>query len=115
MSLNQKYTWLDFLKEHPEHREKGMKRTSSEGKKAFESAFKTHAKQYLDKLEKRYEREMERSKKARTERTERVKAAAKAKNFSRARMAQAKVGRADAAIAQIERQKKRAQAARKSL
>lgn len=115
MSINQKYTWLDFLKEHPEHREKGTKRTSPEGKKAFESAFKAYAKQYLDKIEKRYEREIERAKKVRAERTERVKVAAKAKKFSRARMVQAKVGRADAAIVQIERQKKRAQAARKSL
>ena len=38
MSVNQKYTWHDFLKEHPEHKEKSTKRTSPEGKKAFESA-----------------------------------------------------------------------------
>ena len=35
MSMNQKYTWHDFLREHPEHREKKTKRTSSEGKKAY--------------------------------------------------------------------------------
>ncbi|MBN1283567.1 MAG: hypothetical protein JXA24_07345 [Proteobacteria bacterium] len=115
MSLNSKYTWHYFLKEHPEHREKGLKRTSSEGRKAFESAFKAHAKQHLDRIEKRYDREIERSKKARAEVMGKVKAFAKAKKFVKARTAQLKAGRADAAIAQIERQKKRAQAARKSL
>lgn len=47
MSLNQKYTWKDFLREHPEHKEKKTKRTSSEGKKAFEAAFKAYIKKYL--------------------------------------------------------------------
>lgn len=45
MSLHQKYTWHDFLKEHPE--KKGVKRTSSEGQKAFDAAYKKFAKAYL--------------------------------------------------------------------
>ena len=47
MSLNQKYTWNDFLKENPELKEKKVKRTSSEGKKAFEAAYKTKIKDFL--------------------------------------------------------------------
>lgn len=47
MALNQKYTWADFLKEHPELKAKKIKRTSDEGKKAFEAAFKKHIKDYL--------------------------------------------------------------------
>ncbi len=47
MSLNQKYTWARFLKDHPEHKEKKTKRTSKEGQKAFDAAFKQHAKEYL--------------------------------------------------------------------
>lgn len=47
MSLNKKYTWADFLKEHPEHKEKKLKRTSKEGQKAFEAAYKQHSKDYL--------------------------------------------------------------------
>lgn len=47
MSLNKKYTWARFLKEHPEHKEKKTKRTSKEGQKAFDAAFKQHAKEYL--------------------------------------------------------------------
>lgn len=47
MSLNKKYTWARFLKDHPEHKEKKTKRTSKEGQKAFDAAFKQHAKEYL--------------------------------------------------------------------
>lgn len=53
MSLNQKYTWANFLKENPELKAKGVKRTSAEGKKAFEAAFKAKVKDVLkDRLEK---------------------------------------------------------------
>ncbi len=53
MSLNKKYTWARFLKDHPEHKEKKTKRTSKEGQKAFDAAFKQHAKEYLkDRLAK---------------------------------------------------------------
>jgi hypothetical protein len=47
MSLNQKYTWNDFLKENPELKEKQVKRTSPEGKKAFEAAYKAKVKDVL--------------------------------------------------------------------
>lgn len=47
MSLNQKYTWNDFLKENPEFKKNDIKRTSAEGKKAFEAAYKTKVKDVL--------------------------------------------------------------------
>lgn len=53
MSLNQKYTWGDFLKAHPEYKQKKIKRTSKEGQKAFDAAYKQHVKEYLkDRLAK---------------------------------------------------------------
>jgi hypothetical protein len=115
MSLKQKYTWHDFLKEHPEHRQKGTKRTSPEGKKAFEAAYKARAKEYLEGLQKRYDREIKKAETRRAEFTARVKELCKAKKFPKARIAQEKVGRRDAAIAQLGRQKERAAAARKAV
>lgn len=47
MSLSKKYTWADFLKANPEYKTKKTKRTSKEGAKAFETAYKVHAKEYL--------------------------------------------------------------------
>ena len=115
MSLNQKYTWHDFLKEHPEHKEKGLKRTTSEGKKAFESAFKAKAKEFIEGQQKRFDRDTEKVTARRAERTERVKGLQKAKKFAKAKIAQRKVGKADAALAQLNRQKDAAKAKRKSL
>lgn len=113
--MNQKYTWHDFLRENPEHREKKTKRTSSEGKKAFEVAYKANLKKFLEDQQKRYDRQAGKA-------TERAKALSakvselrKAKKSAKATVAQRKAGRADAAVAQIARQKSRAQAKRKSL
>jgi hypothetical protein len=115
MSLNQKYTWHDFLRENPEHKEKGTKRTSSEGKKAFESAFKAYCKKFLEDQQNRYDRQGEKA-------TERAKALStkvtelrKAKKFAKGKVAQKKAGRADAAVAHLVSQKQRSQAKRKSL
>ncbi len=47
MALNQKFTWADFLKANPDFKTKKIKRTSDEGKKAFEAAYKKHIKEYL--------------------------------------------------------------------
>ncbi len=115
MSLNQKYTWHDFLRENPEHREKKTKRTSNEGKKAFEAAFKANAKKYLEEQQARYDRQLGKASERSKVLTEKVSALRKAKKFARAKIAQRKAGRADAAIAQIAGQKGRSQAKRKSL
>lgn len=47
MSLNQKFTWKDFLKENPQVKGKELKRTSPEGKKAFDAAYKAKIKDVL--------------------------------------------------------------------
>lgn len=115
MSMNQKYTWHDFLRENPEHKEKKTKRTSSEGKKAFEAAFKAYLKKYFDGQQERYDKHMAKATDRAKNLQGKVSELSKAKKFSKARVAQRKAGRATAAISQIAKQKTRAQAARKSL
>lgn len=112
MSINQKYTWADFLREHPETRAKKLKRTSKEGKKAFEDAFKTRAKSYLKDLSSRLEREMARA----TERRTSIIASLKAtKDGATAKVIQARVGRKDHAINAICHQVEGAKTLAKSL
>lgn len=115
MSMNQKYTWRDFLKENPEHREKKTKRTSNEGKKAFEAAYKAHLKKYLADQSERYDKQAAKASERSKALSAKVSGLRKAKKFAKAKLAQKKAGRADRAIAQITKQKQRAQAARKSL
>ena len=99
MSLNQKYTWADFLKEHPEHKEKGTKRTSSEGKKAFESAYKTHIKKYLvdrtEKTDKLITKATERRKNLVTK----TKEHRKAEHFKKMKHVDKRISKIDAAVA----------------
>jgi arsenate reductase-like glutaredoxin family protein len=111
MSLNQQYTWHDFLKEHPEHKE--LKRTSSEGKKAFESAFKTHTKKHLDGRIASYEKNTETAKKRRAELVAKSKEANKAEKKIRVKQLNAEIGRIDAAAARYGRQIESAKAAHK--
>jgi hypothetical protein len=108
MSLNQKYTWLVFLREHPEHKEKKTKRTSAEGKKAFEAAFKAHVKKYLADMPALIDKQLKRIEKRRAEKTTKVRELRKAKKFGKATVAQRKVGRSDRAIVQLTKQKERA-------
>jgi hypothetical protein len=115
MSLNQKYTWHDFLRENPEHKEKGTKRTSSEGKKAFESAFKAYCKKFLEDQQNRYDKQGEKATERAKVLSRKVTELRKAKKFAKGKVAQKKAGRADAAVAQIVSQKQRSQAKRKSL
>ncbi len=107
MALNQKYTWADFLKEHPDFKKKGVKRTSAEGKKAFESAYKTKIKVYLtERVEK-----VNKMKKSATDKkkalTEKVSAFRKAKDFSKAKTYQEKVGAQDAWLGRLDKQASR--------
>jgi len=99
MSLNQRYTWHDFLKEYPEHKEKGTKRTSPEGKKAFETAYKTHIKKYLSKRMERVEKLVVRASERRKANVEKTKAFRKAGQLGRMKVADKRIGKADAAIA----------------
>lgn len=112
MSINQKYTWADFLREHPEARAKKLKRTSKEGKKAFEDAFKAHAKTYLKDLSARFEKDANRSTQRRDATIARLKAT---KDGCAAKVIQARVGQKDHAIYAANRQIERAKALAKSL
>ena len=109
MALNQKYRWRDFLREHPEHKEKKTKRTSAEGKKAFEVAYKAAIKKYLTaEVPKRLEAALAKGEKRRAVRNVKVSELRKAKKFSKAVVAQRKLGRADRALVQLKKQKERA-------
>jgi hypothetical protein len=107
MALNQRYTWGDFLKEHPDLKKKGIKRTSSEGKKAFESAYKTKIKVYLtgqvEKVNKFKKAAIEKKKVL----TEKVSALHKAKNFSKAKIYQERVGAQDEWLVKLDNQASR--------
>lgn len=110
MSLNQKYTWADFLRDNPDM--KGTKRTSPEGKKAFEAAFKKQAKEYL----KARAEKMAKGEKIATEKRDalvtRLKAA---KRPLTAKTLQARVGQKDRAIAGFQKQIERTKSLQKSL
>jgi hypothetical protein len=101
MSLEQKYTWYDFLKEHPELREKKIKRTSADGKKAFAAASKAFAKKYLAERAERLTRDIARATKLRDEYVVKLRELRKGKKHVKAKLVQERVGRADHAIAQI--------------
>lgn len=104
MSLNQKYTWADFLKEYPEHKEKNTKRTSSEGKKAFESAYKKFIKSYLEERQTQLKRMDARAVAQRDEFVKKVQSYQKKKDFAKATFYQKKAGLKDSAIAELKRQ-----------
>ncbi|MBI2346791.1 MAG: hypothetical protein HYV03_07955 [Deltaproteobacteria bacterium] len=112
MSMGQKYTWADFLKDHPELKTKGVKRTSKEGKKAFEEAYKTALKSHLKGLSAKLEREGKKATARRTALTTMLKAD---KGTVVAKVLQQRVGQKDHAIAFLARQIERAKAAQKTL
>ncbi len=103
MSLNQKYTWNDFLKANPEHKEKGTKRTSSEGKKAFEKAYKDYIKKYLADRSSTISADIEKKTKKRDGLVVKLKEVSKSKKKIRIKLQQNKVGRVDAAIVRAEK------------
>ncbi|MFH0800363.1 MAG: hypothetical protein V2A66_09330 [Pseudomonadota bacterium] len=113
MSLSQKYTWQDFLKAHPEHREKKTKRTSPEGKKAFETAYKAFIKKFLAGNAEKLGREIERAKKHLVAQTKKVKELRKAEKLPRVKLAQREAGRLDAAIARLSKQQEKMKTAQK--
>lgn len=114
MSLNQKYTWKDFLKEHPELREKKIKRTSSEGKKAFDAACKAFLKKYLAGRMEKLSKDIARSTKRRDEVVVKLRELSKAKKTVKAKAVRKKVGRHDAAIARLAKQQEKTKAQQKN-
>lgn len=115
MSLKQKYTWNDFLKENPDVKTKGIKRRSKEGVKAFESAFKTKMKIYLTDRTKKVDVLKKKALEKRNDLTSQVKTYQKAKNFPKAKIYQEKVGRQDSWITSLSKQEERIKYLQKNL
>lgn len=112
MGLNQKYTWRNFLKDNPEYKEKKIKRTSKEGTKAFESAFKQHAKEYLKERLGKIDKEQERIQKDRDTLNKKLKGT---KTCDRAKKIQVKLGAKKAYLAKLERIHEKTKSLQKSL
>lgn len=112
MSLNQKYTWNDFLKENPEFKEKDIKRTSSEGKKAFEAAFKSKVKDILKDRISWIEKEVARTGDKKVALVENMKAA---KKIPAKRKIQLSVGAKDKYIRRLEKMTERTKQLQKNI
>lgn len=104
MALNQKYTWKDFLKEHPEYKEKKIKRTSKEAVKAFESAYKQHVKEYLKDRIVKIDKEKDRAEKRKKELVTTLKGV---KINSKSVALKTKIGAMNAYLARLEKMKDR--------
>jgi hypothetical protein len=115
MSLNQKYTWGAFLKEHPDLKKKGVKRTSAEGRKAFESAYKTKIKEYLSARAEKVNTLKKKATAKFDDLTKTIKKLQKEKEFSKARIYQEKAGRQDALIARLTKETSRIKTLQKSI
>ena len=100
MSLNQKYTWKDFLKENPQLKEKDVKRTSAEGKKAFEAAFKAKMKDVLKDRLVWIETEQKRATEKRDGTVVKMKAT---KKKTKRKVVQKEVGRLDKYLYRLEK------------
>ena len=112
MSLNQKYTWNDFLKENPGFKEKKVKRTSPEAKKAFEAAFKAKVKDVLKDRLSFIEKETVRVGKVKDGLLETMKATKKGVNKRRG---QKKIGTKDKYIHRLGKMTERTKQTQKSI
>ncbi|OGQ04384.1 MAG: hypothetical protein A2W61_07365 [Deltaproteobacteria bacterium RIFCSPLOWO2_01_44_7] len=113
MSLAHKFTWGQFLKKNPEFKKKKLKRTSSEGEKAFKAAFKEFAKSFLKEREAKLKKEKERTTKAKSELVTKLKAVDGKKWHLKARTLNQKIGRLDSYLSRLETiQKKTTQLAK---
>lgn len=108
MSLAHQYTWARFLKEHPEAKKKKIKRTSSEGEKAFKAAFKEFAKNYLKGRSEKIKKEKERVTKTKKELVDRLKAVDGNKWHLKAKKLNQEIGRYDSYLAKLEKAQKHA-------
>lgn len=95
MALKDKYTWADFLRENPD--KKGTKRTSEEGKKAFDVAYKAFIKGYLKERTALLEKALLKATTARDVLAEELKGA---KTARRKRQLQDRIGQKDHAVAE---------------
>lgn len=115
MSLAHKYTWGDFLKAHPEAKKKELKRTSAEGKKAFEAAFKEFAKTYLKEKQDQIKKDSDRATKSKKELVQKLKAVDGKKWHLKSKSLNVKIGRFDSYLAKLETEKENLSKKSKSL
>lgn len=115
MAIKDKYTWQDFLKENPDLKEKGFKRTSAEGKKAFEAAQKKYLKDYLKTREAQATRFKKSAEGKRDELVAQLKAVEGRRWKVKAKSLNEKIGRMDAAICNWEKLLKKTKEAAKRL
>ena len=103
MALKQKFTWNDFLKAHPEAKKKSLKRTSAEGKKAFETAYKAFMKEYLKDREIKTKKFIDKVTKTKAALVATLKKTEGKKWHLKTKALNQKIGRHDAAIARFEK------------
>lgn len=103
MALQDKYTWKDFLAKHPDLKKKGIKRTSAEGKKAFETASKAYLKDYLKDREVRAKKFIEKIVQAKKEIVAKLQKVDGKKWHLKAKALNEKIGRHDAVLARFEK------------
>lgn len=107
MALNDKYTWGDFLKAHPEVKKKKVKRTSPEGEKAFKAAFKIFAKEFLKQRVAKLKKEEDRVAKLHKELVGALKSVDGKKWHLKSKRLNQQIGRLDAYTAKLKAAEKR--------
>ncbi len=112
MSLNKKYTWADFLKDNPEFKKNKTKRTSKEGQKAFEAAFKKHAKEVLKSRLEKLDKDEERTSKKRKALVEEGK---KVKCVHEKNRINSSIARASSFLSRIERMREKTKTVQKAI
>lgn len=101
MSIAQKFTWGDFLKQNPALKEKKVKRTSPEGEKAYQAAFKKFAKEHLKARDEGIKKETDRVNKTKKDLLGRLKKVDGNKWHLKAKTLNKKIGRFDAYLARL--------------
>lgn len=101
MAIKDKFTWADFLKANSDAKEKKLKRTSAEGKKAFEKAYKDFAKSYLKTREEKLTAESDRAGKNRAGLIAQLKNLKGKRKHVQEKRLNKKTGRVDAYLAKL--------------
>lgn len=105
MAIKDKFTWADFLKTNSDAKEKKLKRTSPEGKKAFEKAYKEFAKNHLKTREEQLAAESDRAGKNRAGLIEQLKNLKGKRKHVQQKRLNKKTGRLDAYLAKLAKAK----------
>ena len=101
MAIKDKFTWADFLKANPDAKEKKLKRTSSEGQKAFEKAYKDFAKNYLKGREEKLAAETDKAGKRKAKFVDQLKALKGRRKYVQEKRLNKKVGRYDTYLVKL--------------